>query len=80
MYTNNDIYNAKQYMIEYKSLLDDYNLDIGILGRFFEKLFGTQKYTIIEKKLQYDYNMSYNKALIILYATNNEQYIFNPFR
>ena len=80
IHTNEDIRNAKQYMLEYKALLEDYNLDAGIIGRFFEKLFGTQKYTIIEKRLKDYYNMSYSKAMIILYETNNEQYIFNPFK
>ena len=70
----------EQYMIEYKALLDDYNLDIGLIGRFFEKLFGTQKYRMIEERLQDYYNMSYSKALTILYETHNDQYVFNPFK
>lgn len=80
IYANESIYNAKQYMIEYKVLLDDYNLDVGIIGRFFEKLFGTQKYKIIEQRLQDYYNMSYTKAMTILYETHNDQYIFDPFK
>lgn len=79
IHTNEEVYNAKQYMIEYKALLDDYNLDVGIIGRFFEKLFGTQKYRIIEEKLQDYYNMSYIKAMTILYETHNDQYVYNPF-
>ena len=80
IHTNESIYNAKQYMIEYKALLDDYNLNVGIIGRFFEKLFGTQKYRIIEEKLQDYYDMSYIKAMIILYETHNDEYVFNPFK
>ena len=80
IHTNDEIYDAKKYMIEYKALLDDYNLDIGIIGRFFEKLFGTQKYYYIELQLQKLYGMTYNKALTILYETHNEQYVFNPFK
>jgi len=79
IHTNEEIYNAKQYMYEYKMLLDDYNLDIGIIGRFFEKLFGTSKYKNIELKLEEYYGLTYSKALIILYETHNEQYVFNPF-
>ena len=80
IHTNEEIYNAKQYMIEYKALLDDYNLDVGLIGRFFEKLFGTQKYRIIEERLKEHYEMSYSKALTILYETHNDQYVFNPFK
>lgn len=80
IHTNEEIYNAKKYMLEYKALLDDYNLDVGLIGRFFEKLFGTQKYRMIEERLQDYYNMSYSKALTILYETHNDQYVFNPFK
>ena len=31
IYSNEEIYNAKQYMIDYESLLADYNLNIGII-------------------------------------------------
>ena len=79
IHTNESIYNAKQYMLEYKALLDDYNLDIGIIGRFFEKLFGTPKYRNIELRLQEYYGLTYSKALEILYDTHNEEYVFNPF-
>lgn len=81
-HTNVDIQNAKQYMRDYEELLNAYNFDIGIIGRFFEKLFGTRKYNEIEKQLEcrYNYNMSYSKAITILYETKNEKYIFDPFK
>lgn len=79
-HTNDDIRNAKRYMRDYKELLNAYNSDIGVIGRFFEKLFGSRKYSEIEKRLEYRYNMSYSKAMIILYETKNEKYIFDPFK
>lgn len=80
IHTNEEIYTAKKYMVDYKALLDDYNLDIGLIGRFFEKLFGTQKYSTIEIYLNELYGMTYNKALQILYDVHQENYVFNPFK
>lgn len=78
-YTNKDIHFAKLYMQAYEALLDIHEIDIGIIGRFFEKLFGTNKYTKIEKRLKEWYNLTYNEAYTILDYTGNKEYIFDPF-
>ena len=46
----------------------------------FEKIFGTSAYTDIEEYLQNKYNLSYYKATEVLYYTNNDKYIYNPFK
>ena len=79
-YTEDDTLNAKVYMMEYKFLDDTHKLNAGFIGRFFEKLFGTSAYKDIEEYLQNKYNLSYYKATKILYYTNNDKYIYNPFK
>lgn len=78
-YNTDDISNAKQYMLDYKALVDIHNLNAGLIGRFFEKIFGTSAYTDIEEYLQNKYSLSYYKALEILYYTNNDKDVYNPF-
>ena len=39
-YNTDDISNAKQYMLDYKALVDIHNLNAGLIRRFFEKIFG----------------------------------------
>ena len=79
-YNTDDALNAKVYMIEYKFLDETHKLNAGIIGRFFEKIFGTSAYTDIEEYLQNKYNLSYYKATEVLYYTNNDKYINNPFK
>ena len=78
-YTEDDTLNAKVYMMEYKFLDDTHKLNAGFIGRFFEKIFGTSAYTDIEEYLQNKYSLSYYKALEILYYTNNDKDVYNPF-
>ena len=58
-YNTDDALNAKVYMMEYKFLDETHKLNAGIIGRFFEKIFGTSAYTDIEEYLQNKYNLSY---------------------
>ena len=78
-YNTDDALTAKVYMMEYKFLDETHKLNTGIIGRFFEKIFGTSAYTDIEEYLQNKYNLSYYKATEVLYYTNNDKYIYNPF-
>lgn len=78
-YSYDEIYKAKQYMQAYESLIDMHDIDIGIIGRFFEKLFGTNKYSQIETMLKEWYSLTYNEAYTILDYTGNKEYIFDPF-
>ena len=75
-YNTDDISNAKQYMLDYKALVDIHNLNVGLIGRFFEKIFGTSAYTDIEEYLQNKYNLTYYKAMEILYYANNQKHIY----
>lgn len=79
-YSKDDILKARIYMMEYKFLDDIHKLNIGFLGRFFEKIFGTSKYKDIELDLYIKYNLSYYNAIDVLYYTNNDKYIYNPFK
>lgn len=79
-YNTDDALTAKVYMMEYKFLDDTHKLNAGFIGRFFEKLFGTSAYADIEEYLQNKYNLSYYKATEVLYYTNNDKYIYNPFK
>ena len=56
-YTKDDIFNAKIYMMEYKFLDEIHKLNAGIIGRFFEKIFGTSAYADIEECLKNKYNL-----------------------
>lgn len=78
-YTEIEIYNAKNYMQEYKNVLEDYNLHVGWLSRFFNKLFGISAYVDIEKYLKHEYNLDYVQASQILYYSGNKDCIFDPF-
>ena len=79
-YNTDDTLTAKVYMMEYKFLDETHKFNAGIIGRFFEKIFGTSAYTDIEEYLQNKYNLSYYKATEVLYYTNNDKYIYNPFK
>ena len=79
-YKNIDIYNATNYMHEYKIILNDYNLHVGLIGRFFDKLFGTRKYCNIEKYLEHAYNLSWVDAAEILRNSGNDKDIFCPHK
>jgi hypothetical protein len=79
-YNTDDALIAKIYMIEYKFLDETHKLNVGIIGRFFEKIFGTSAYTDIEEYLQNKYNLSYYKASEVLYYTNNDKYIYDPYK
>ena len=78
-YTKDDIFNAKIYMMEYKFLDEIHKLNAGIIGRFFEKIFGTSAYADIEECLKNKYNLSYCEAKDVLYYSNNDKYIYNPY-
>jgi len=78
-YNKNDVSIAKSYMNEYKFLVDIHKLNIGFIGRFFEKLFGTSVYTNIEAELERKYNLTYYRVIKVLYYTNNDKYIYDPF-
>ena len=78
-YTDQDVYIAKLYMQAYKSLIEIHEVDIGIIGRFFEKLFGTNKYDQIENKLKDWYSLTYSEAYAILNYTGNNNYIYDPY-
>ena len=80
MTNNEEVYYAKQYMNDYKSLVEDYKRDMGIIGRFFAKLFGTNMYHEIENDLYNKYGMEYSQALTILYESYNSDYVYNPFK
>lgn len=79
-YTKDDIFNAKIYMMEYKFLDEIHKLNAGIIGRFFEKIFSTSAYADIEECLKNKYNLSYCEAKDVLYYSNNDKYIYNPFK
>lgn len=75
-YTKDEILNAKAYMIEYKFMVETHRCNAGIIGRFFERIFGTSEYADIEVELQIKYNLTYYKAMEVLYYTNNQKYIY----
>ena len=79
-YCKDDIFNAKIYMMEDKFLDEIHKLNAGIIGRFFEKIFGTSAYADIEECLKNKYNLSYCEAKDVLYYSNNDKYIYNPFK
>ena len=78
IYTDIEIYNAQNYMNEYRILLEDYNLHVGWLGRIFNKLFGMNMHKNIQSYLKHEYNLDYIHAADILYNTDNKEYIFDP--
>ena len=49
---------------------------VALKDRFFERIFGTSAYADIEVKLQIKYNLTYYKAMEVLYYTNNQKYIY----
>ena len=75
-FSNNDVFLAKTYMIEYKFLVETHKLYAGIIGRFFERIFCTSVYKDIEKELKIKYGLSYSNAFEVLYYTNNKKYIY----
>jgi len=80
IYSNNDISDAIEYMDDYKRLVNQYKQDMGIIGRFFAKIFGTTMYHDIEDKLYSKYGMDYYKALKILYEAHKADYVYSPFK
>jgi hypothetical protein len=78
-YNEDEVLIAKLYMMEYKFLVETHKTNIGIIGRFFERMFGTSIYSEIENDLDRKYELSYNLTLEVLYYTNNKKYIYNPF-
>ena len=67
---------AKTYMYEYKYLVECHKIKIGIIGRLFEKIFGTDFYGDLEIKLYDEYHMNWFDAYNILIKTNNKNYIY----
>jgi hypothetical protein len=67
---------AKIYMYEYKYLIEWHKIEIGIIGRFFEKLFGTDFYSNLEITLCNEYHINWYDAYEILVKSKNEKYIY----
>ena len=80
VYSNDDVINAQEYMSDYKSLVKKYKQDLGLIGRFFAKIFGTNMYHDIENNLYFKYGMDYCKALTILYNAHKADYVYSPFK
>ena len=70
--TSDNIMKAKAYMYEYKARVEIHKVDIGFIGRFFEKLFGTNFYSDLEIYMRNTYKMSWIQAYEILLMSNNK--------
>ena len=74
---SDNILRAKSYMHEYKMRIETHKVDIGILGRFFEKLFGTDFYSNLDIDMYTEYKMKWIDAYEILCKSNNKHLIYN---
>lgn len=72
----NEVTLAKIYMREYKYHVECHKIKIGMIGRFFEKIFGTDFYSNLEIILYNDYHLNWYDAYNILVKTNNKNYIY----
>ena len=74
--TTDNILKAKAYMYEYKARVETHKVDIGFLGIFFEKLFGTNFYSDLEIYMKNTYGMSWVEAYEVLFRSNNKDKIY----
>lgn len=75
--TQDNILKAKAYMYEYRARVETHKVDLGIIGRFFEKLNGTNFYEELEIQLLNEYGMHWIEAYEILLNSNNKDKIYN---
>jgi len=74
--TKDNIMKAKAYMYEYKARVETHKVNLGFIGRFFEKLFGTDFYSDLEIYMVNNYNMCWVQAYEILFRSNNKDKIY----
>ena len=74
--TQDNILKAKAYMYEYKARIETHKVDLGFIGRFFEKLFGTDFYSNLEIQMVDNYGMTWIQAYEILLRSNNKDKIY----
>ena len=74
--TTDNILKAKAYMYEYKVRIETHKVDLGFIGRFFEKLFGTDFYSNLEIQMVDKYGMTWIQAYEILVKSNNKDKIY----
>ena len=74
--TQDNILKAKAYMYEYKARIETHKVDLGFIGRFFEKLFGTDFYSNLEIQMIDNYGMTWIQAYEILLNSNNKDKIY----
>lgn len=74
--TQDNILKAKAYMYEYKARIETHKVDLGFIGRFFEKLFGTDFYSNLEIQMVDNYGMTWIQAYEILLKSNNKDKIY----
>jgi len=74
--TQDNILKAKAYMYEYKARIETHKVDLGFIGRFFEKLFGTDFYSNLEFQMMDNYGMTWIQAYEILLNSNNKDKIY----
>lgn len=74
--TIDNILKAKAYMYEYKALIEIHKVDLGFIGRFFEKLFGTDFYLNLEIDMLNKYGIDWTQAYEILVRSNNKDKIY----
>ena len=75
--TKDNILKAKAYMYEYKAKIEIHKIDLGFIGRFFEKLCGTNFYEKLEFQLFCEYGLRWIEAYEILIKSNNKDKIYN---
>lgn len=74
--TTDNIMKAKAYMYEYKARIETHKVDLSFIGRFFEKLFGTDFYSNLEIQMVDNYGMTWIQAYEILLRSNNKDKIY----
>ena len=74
--TQDNILKAKAYMYEYKARIETHKVDLGFIGIFFEKLFGTDFYSNLEIQMMDSYGMTWIQAYEILLNSNNKDKIY----
>ena len=74
--TTDNILKAKAYMYEYKALIETHKVDLGFIGRFFEKLFGPNFYSNLEIDMLNKYGIDWIQAYEILVRSNNKDKIY----
>jgi len=75
--TQDNILKAKVYMYEYRARVETHKTNLGIIGRFFEKLNGTTFYNELEIQLFNEYGLRWIDAYEILFNSNNKDKIYN---